>query len=362
MNKRLSLILAVFLVLIVSGAVFVMAQRGQTSGAAAKGSQIVLQSEPKTPAEEKPLDPEAEVAKLGDTVVKAGEFEKRFLIAVRSMASQQGAKLDEATLKQFAALRPQFLDQYATQLALLGEAAKRKIEVADSDVEAELKKLKDSAGDAFDSTLKSAGYKDEAELKSYIKESLNLQKVVAELQKETKISDTFLKNFYDDNTDKFKKSADFCAKHILVDTKAEADKLYDELKGGADFAELAKKNSKDPGSAKNGGELGCMQKGQTVPPFEKAGFSAKLNEVTKPVKSQFGYHILDVYERHDEGIAPYNEVKEQIKQQLASEQLQKKVEAIRKNSGVETFPDNLPTVAPAAPEGADSAPAEQSPN
>ena len=83
------------------------------------------------------------------------------------------------------------------------------------------------------------------------------------------------------------------ASHILVSTKEEADKIFSELKSGKDFAELAKKYSKCP-SSKNGGDLGFFGKGQMVKEFEDAAFSLKIEEVSNPVKTQFGYHIIKV--------------------------------------------------------------------
>ena len=84
------------------------------------------------------------------------------------------------------------------------------------------------------------------------------------------------------------------ARHILVETEAEAKAAEDLLKNGVDFAQLAKKNSKDTGSAANGGDLGWFGKGQMVPEFEQVAFKLKVGEISQPVKSQFGYHIIQV--------------------------------------------------------------------
>jgi parvulin-like peptidyl-prolyl isomerase len=87
------------------------------------------------------------------------------------------------------------------------------------------------------------------------------------------------------------------ASHILVKEKAAADDIYKELRGGADFATLAKEKSQDPGSAVKGGDLGWFGKGMMVPEFEKAAFSGRIGRVQKPVKSQFGYHIILVEDK-----------------------------------------------------------------
>jgi parvulin-like peptidyl-prolyl isomerase len=84
------------------------------------------------------------------------------------------------------------------------------------------------------------------------------------------------------------------ARHILVETEAEAKTIYNFLKQGSDFADFAKSSSKDTGSAANGGDLGWFGRGQMVSEFETAAFSLKVGEISEPVKTQFGYHIIQV--------------------------------------------------------------------
>jgi foldase protein PrsA len=76
--------------------------------------------------------------------------------------------------------------------------------------------------------------------------------------------------------------------------KAKADDLYNQIKGGGDFAKLAKENSQDPASAANGGDLGFFGKGKMVPEFEKAAFELKAGEVSQPIRTVYGYHIIKV--------------------------------------------------------------------
>jgi len=116
-------------------------------------------------------------------------------------------------------------------------------------------------------------------------------------------------------------------RHILVPKKALADTIYKQLKSGGDFAKLAKKYSKDPGSASQGGKL-TVSKGQTVPPFDKAAFSLKTNELSQPVHTQYGYHIIQPLS----AIKPakttaLKDVKESIRQQLAQTKKNEKMRA-----------------------------------
>ena len=101
------------------------------------------------------------------------------------------------------------------------------------------------------------------------------------------------KKYYEDNPAQFKVAAGRTASHILVPTKAEADKIRAEATD-ANFAELAKEYSTDTGTKDQGGSLGQIQKGQLVPEFEKVAFALKSGEISEPVKTQFGWHIITV--------------------------------------------------------------------
>ncbi len=341
-EKRFPIFWTAVTLLIVCGLMFVAAQTATNSGGAGAAPTQAAQ----------PANPDAVVLKLGNKTVSVSGFEKRFNIALRALAAQQGAPLDEATLSQFASLRPSFLDQFATQEVLLQEAQKRGIEVSKADVDKEFGAAKASAGDNFQQALEAAGYQSEAELRSYIRESLTLQRVVDQLRSNIKVSDKAVRDFYDNNKDQYQQSEQVCAQHILVADKAKADQLYQQLQNGGDFAKLAAANSTDPGSKDKGGDLGCLNKGQTVAEFEAAAFGAKVGEITKPVQTQFGYHIIKVNKKNPAQATPFDQVKDQVREQLVSEQLGKEVAKLREASGIQTFPDVLPTTPPAAPAAA----------
>jgi parvulin-like peptidyl-prolyl isomerase len=110
-------------------------------------------------------------------------------------------------------------------------------------------------------------------------------------------------------------------RHILFnkDQKQKAEDVKKQLEDGANFAKLAKKYSQDPGSAQKGGDLGCLGKGETVPDFEEAAFGAKQGEIVGPVKTQFGYHVLEVTDVKPKQTRPLSEVKSQITAQLSSQ-------------------------------------------
>ncbi|PRO64982.1 peptidylprolyl isomerase [Alkalicoccus urumqiensis] len=101
------------------------------------------------------------------------------------------------------------------------------------------------------------------------------------------------------------------ARHILVSTEEEAEVILEELENGADFAALAEENSQDPGSAEEGGDLGSFGRGTMAPPFERAAFSLENDEISDPVESTFGYHIIQVTGRTPFS-APFEEVREEL--------------------------------------------------
>lgn len=338
-QKRFPIFWTVLVVLIVSGLMIVAAQNGAETPAAA--APAAPDAAPTAPA-----NPNAEVLKLGEMTVTAAEFEPYFTIALKQLIAQQGAPVDPSMLTQFGGMRPNFLDQFATQQVLLSEAGKRDLSASDAEIETEVENAKTSAGDRFQALLDQAGFADEAQLRSYISDSLTMQKVVGQLQSGVKVADAEIKTFYEQNKDQFAQPEQVCARHILVEQKAKADELYGEIQGGGDFAALAQANSIDPGSKVKGGDLGCFGAGQMVPPFEKAAFATEVGGTSEPVQSDFGFHIVRVYKKNPASSVPLEQVREQVQQQLVSGKLSQEIQKLRAASGVEIFPENLPQTPP----------------
>ena len=145
----------------------------------------------------------------------------------------------------------------------------------------------------FDDFLKDRGIT-QADARDIVKNGLQQQKLFNHVTRGVRFTDADAKAYYDENPDEFKVAAGRVASHILVETEAEADRIRAEVTP-ENFAELARENSTDTGSAKQGGSLGPIQKGQLVPEFEKVAFALKDGEISQPVKTQFGWHIITVY-------------------------------------------------------------------
>ena len=126
------------------------------------------------------------------------------------------------------------------------------------------------------------------------------------------IKDDDAKKYYDDQIKALKPEEEVQARHILVDAEDKAKELVEKLKGGGDFAALAKENSKDPGSKEDGGMLGFFGRNQMVPEFEKAAFGLQKGEVSAPVKSQFGWHIIKLEDRREKKPPAFEQVKDRL--------------------------------------------------
>jgi len=124
-------------------------------------------------------------------------------------------------------------------------------------------------------------------------------------------TDEAMKKVYEDAAKQITAEQEVHARHILVESEAEAKQVIDDLKKGADFAELAKKKSKDPG-ASDGGDLGFFTKDQMVPEFSTAAFALEPGKISDPVKSQFGWHVIKVEEKRSRKAPDFEQVKPQI--------------------------------------------------
>ena len=153
------------------------------------------------------------------------------------------------------------------------------------------------------------------------------------------IPETQVLSDYNSRKNDFQVTERVKARHILLKTegtteavvKPKADALLKQLKAGGDFAKLAKENSNDPGSASQGGDLGFLVKGQTVPEFEKSAFSLKPGEISDLVKTQYGFHIIQVQQHDQPQIQPFEQVKNQImldiRQRSANQMMEKTADA-----------------------------------
>ncbi|QUH19176.1 peptidylprolyl isomerase [Alkaliphilus sp. B6464] len=173
---------------------------------------------------------------------------------------------------------------------------------------------------------------DETFIKDQMRKDLLGYKYKQFYLEKTEIADEAAKAFYDENSDIFH-SEQVKAKHILLDDENTAKDIIKKLEAGEDFAELAKEHSTDPTAKENGGELGYFQKGEMVPEFEAAAFSLEVGKISEPVKSSFGYHIIIVEDKREEGTT-FEEAKDQIKAYLKELDYEKHMDEAIKEANV----------------------------
>ncbi len=214
----------------------------------------------------------------------------------------------------------QVLDSLISEKLVLQEAKKKKITVSDSELKKELKTLQDSYGGetAFNSAMKSSGVSMDRvnkDLKTYV-----LTRKILEPQ--IKITDAEMKTYFDENKATFAQDEQVKASHILVADEKTAKEVKDKLAKGEDFAKLAKEYSTDTATKDNGGDLGFFKKGDMVPEFETAAFSLAVNEISEPIKTDYGYHIIKVVGKKSATEAKYEDHKADVKEAIMSEKIQ----------------------------------------
>ena len=210
------------------------------------------------------------------------------------------------TLQQM--VRDQLITQYAKT---------NNITITDDEIAKREDELKANfpAG-SWDEMLKSRGLT-EQDVHNALREQLIIDKAVG---KDVHVTDAQIKQYFDKNHAAFDKPEQVKARHILVPDLKTAEKVEADLKSGKDFAAEAKQYSIDPGSKDKGGDLGTFRRGQMVPAFDKAAFSLPVGQISQPVKSPFGYHIIQVESRDPGQKATLDNSKDKIAELLRQQQ------------------------------------------
>lgn len=287
------------------------------------------------------------IAKVNEVPITAGDLNR----ALRAMLSQSRmpAPTDPAQRQQIEAMA---LDTLIAQEVLYQAAKDVAIADLDQQVAAKIEAAKARLGtpEAFAQALAQTGITEE-QFKVHLARDLKIGTYIQqEVDAKVTITPEQARQFYDQNQDKFKKPESLHASHILIGTdagatpeakaaaKQKADDLLAKIKGGADFAELAKAESTCP-SAQKGGDLGSFGRGQMVKPFEEAAFSLQDGEVSGVVETQFGYHIIKSQGKTPSEIVPFEQVEARIMTQLKNQEVKKqlaaKVEALKQAAKVE---------------------------
>lgn len=262
------------------------------------------------------------IAVVNGKSIMVSEFKKMAGNAMKQYSGHNGVdfKSDNGK-KTFQDLRNQIMEELIVTKIALAAAEQKNISVADDAAFQEINKIKSRNFNNDDTEYQKALSKNsltEEALVKMIKDKLTFQKLIEKLFEENiKITEEDLKKAYEARKHEFTEPEQFEASHILVPTEELANKVLSELKEGKSFEELAKQYSKDPGNKDKGGSLGYFRKGAMVPEFEKAVVDLKLGTVSsKPVKTQFGYHIIKKTGYRPEKFSSFEEVRNIIKDQM----------------------------------------------
>jgi peptidyl-prolyl cis-trans isomerase C len=308
-------------------------------------------------------EPAEPVANLESGAKKVAVFEggEVTLSEVKRFAEQSGLGEMSPGSPQFEAAIAQIMPQLVQIEIAKAYARENGITVTEGEVNREIETIKDQIAqqaqaqgqdlgreEAFEQALQQAGIT-EAELRDQIRENLPIQKVQEMVAGDAEPSQEEVQTFYEENKDlQFTTPEQRCARHILFnkDQKQKAEEVKSQLQNGADFAKLAKEYSQDPQSAQNGGDLGCLGRGETVENFEKAVFGAEEGEILGPVETEFGYHLIEVTQINAKRTQPLEEVEPQIREQLSSEKQAQEfntwIQEQEKKRDVKYLPDYKP--------------------
>lgn len=283
------------------------------------------------------------VAKVNDKGISMEFYNKHLNLFKKNYEDMYGDKvwtLDVGGKTFLQAVQENVLEKLINDEVVIQYFEEKKVKVDDQEIEkqyAEYMERMDKQEEAK-AFFEENGI-DESFIKNQIKTDLYMMKFQEEAIKELNITDGKLQKYYDEHIDDYR-DVQVKASHILVDTEKEAKDILAKIHAGEDFAELAKKYSKDPGSGSQGGDLGYFPKGMMVPEFEEVAFSLKNGEVSEPVKTTFGYHIIKVMDKKDE-LKKFEEVKETIRRDLSEQAIADKYDKIKENFKIKKFQENI---------------------
>lgn len=257
--------------------------------------------------------------------------------------------------------------QQMVQEALINQYAKaNNISVTDAEVAKREGDLEANYPNGSWASMLQARGLTEADVHKALREQIILDRA---LSKSVTVAPAQIKTYFDKNHAAFDKPEQVTARHILVADLATANKVEALLKSGKNFAALAKQYSTDPGSKDKGGELGTFRRGQMVPSFDKAAFSLPIGQISQPVKSPFGYHIIQV-EARTPGVKATlanssSRIADMLRQQQEAPLIQPFLQGLQQKATIHVndprFADLFPSPPPAPPTQAPTAAATTAP-
>ena len=292
--------------------------------------------------------PSGAVAVVDGTEIPKSELDALVAQAKRSYEAQK-QEFPKAGTPEYQSIQTQYVAYLVELEEFRQEAAELGIEVTEKDVDAAEQELIKSRFDGkraeYVKALEAQGFTPEEYREKALEVSALSKKLFDAVTKDVQVTDAEIAEYYAQNQSQYGTPESRDVRHILIAekngsevdfaaSKRKADEIYSQLRGGADFAALAKAKSQDPGSKDSGGKL-TISRGQTVPEFDKISFELDTGELSKPVKTQYGYHVIEaVSDVRKATTTPLDKVRAgiraQLLQQKRNEDMQQWVEDLRK--------------------------------
>jgi parvulin-like peptidyl-prolyl isomerase len=265
--------------------------------------------------------PRGAIAKVGSGTVTKSDFDKIMAQAAAQAKASSSAFPKEGT-PEYAGFKARVVDYLVTLELVRQKAAQLKITVTPKDVQDRINTIYQqyNGQKKVEALLAKQGMTVQ-DLQTQLQDSILQEKVQAAVFQNVKVTDQQVQAYYNAHKQSFHQGVSRNTRHILLKTKAQAEKVRALLVANntdANWQKVAKEYSQDPGSKNSGGDLGAVTQGQMVPPFDKATFALKVGEVSQPVKSTYGWHIIEVTKINPASVTTYAKAAAGIRQTLLS--------------------------------------------
>lgn len=288
------------------------------------------------------------VATVGKDSITKSQFDLQFNLFVRDALQQQGMPYSPEAAASFDAFRPKFLERLARETAITKAAETAGFAAKDEAIQSALQQVQGQfdTPEALNQALAQAGIPDLETYKRLIYEALTYNAYLESLNGKIQVSDKAIELIYLLSKKDLATPERYCSAHILLKTAKEASDIIARLGQGEAFGDLARKYSQDPGSKDQGGDLGCEPRGTFVAPFEAALIALKPGETSKkPVKTEFGFHVIYLIKIEPAGVQPLEAVKDKLSKSIQNAAVQKYLDRVVEQSQIQLFPENLGTPA-----------------
>ena len=266
------------------------------------------------------------VAIVGDDTITKAQYDA-FITRAKVGYKQQKRPFPKPGTPQFQALQQQALNFLVQTTELEQKAKDLDVTVTDKQIDDRFAQIRRQLGGQknLEAQAKANGLTMQDVRDVVVRPQLLSEGISKKITSDVKVTDADIEKYYKSHLKLYQQAESREVRHILVSNRALANKLYDRVKAGEDFAKLAKKYSKDPGSRTQGGKLNVV-KGTTAGPFDQTTFLLDKGQVSRPVKTQFGWHIIKaISDIRPARTTPLKDVKSAIRQQLLSQRKNEKL-------------------------------------